>query len=70
VNFLQRAIASRSGEVNPIVVILAILLIVVFVSAAYGIVENIGHHLPPWALVLVIAVVGIALVLFFRSESD
>jgi len=70
VNLLQRAIASRSGEMNPITVILAILVIVVFVSAAYGIFENVGSYLPPWVLALVIAVLGIGLVLFFRSKSD
>jgi protein-S-isoprenylcysteine O-methyltransferase Ste14 len=70
VNFLQRVIASRSGEVNPATVILAILVIVIFVSATYGISVNIGQYIPQWALVLVIGLLGIGLVLFFRDKSD
>ena len=70
VNFLQKVIASRSGEVNPVTAILAILVIAIFVAAGYGIVENIGPYIPPWALALVIAVLGIGLVMFFRGQSD
>jgi beta-lactamase regulating signal transducer with metallopeptidase domain len=51
-----------------IAIIFGILLIVVFVSAAYGIFQNLGPYLPLWALILVVALLGIGLVSLFGSK--
>lgn len=60
---------GNSRAMNPVIIIFAILLIVVFISASYGISQIVGSYLPLWALVLVVAVLGIGLVTFFGSHS-
>lgn len=65
---MTRLTRNRSGEVSVVDVVLAVLLIVVFLAAAYGISVNVGPYVPPWALVLVIALLGIGLVGFFSRQ--
>ena len=65
---MPRAVGNRSGQMGLIALIFGILLIVVFVSAAYGIFQNLAPYLPLWALILVIALLGIGLVSFFGSK--
>ena len=60
---MSRFGTSGSGGIGIVPIMVAVFLIVIFMAASYGLAQNLGQYLPLWALVLIVAVLGISLVM-------
>jgi len=66
---MRRKISGRRAEVSPVAILFALLLIVVFVSATYGMWANIGQQMPTWGFTLIVALLGIGLLFAFKRGT-
>lgn len=52
-----------------VVILFGIVLLVVFVSGSAGIVENLQNQVPSWALVLIVALLGLGVLGIFKKAT-
>ena len=54
---------------TTVVILFGIVLLVVFLSGSAGIVENLQNFLPSWALVLIVALLGLGVLGVFKKAT-